>query len=113
MQANYDDFVGRASTMLVDARRQPTALRHTYFTFQSTRPVVLAKGREKMVEGQLFVPEEGVGANVRSRLINRDTGAEVPQPDPRLVKMPSYQYYLVVLAKEASRYGFSTPIIQP
>ena len=106
MQSNYDDFVGRASTMLVDARKQPTALRHTHFTFRSTRPVVLAKGREKMVEGQLFVPEDGGGAYVRSRLINRDTLTEVPQVDPRLVKMPSYQYYLVVLAKEASRYGF-------
>ena len=106
MQANYNDFVGHTSTMLVDDRKQPTTLQHTRFTFQSTRPVVLAKGREKIVEGQLFVPEDAAGAYVRSRLINRDSGAEVHQTDPRLVKMPYYQYQIVVLAKEVSRYGF-------
>lgn len=106
MQANYDDFVGHASTMLVDDNKQPTTLRDTRFTFQSTRPVVLAKGREKMVEGQLFVPEHDAGEFVRSRLINRNSGAQVHQADPSLVKIPSYQYLLVVLAKEPSRYGF-------
>ncbi len=106
MQANYDDFVGHASTALVDDHKQLAALRHTRFTYQSTRPVVLAKGREKMVEGQLYVPEDAASSHIRSRLVNRDSGAEVLQVDPRLVKMPSYQYLLVVLAKEVSRYGF-------
>lgn len=106
MQANYDDFVGRTSATLVDERRQPTILDHTHFTYQSTRPVVLAKGRKKMVEGQLFVPEHDAGKYVRSRLINRNSGAEVDQVEPLLVRMPSYQYSLVVLAKESSRYGF-------
>jgi len=106
MQANYDDFVGSTSSTLTNDRKQPVALGHTHYTYQSTRPVVLAKGREKMVDGLLYVPEDSAGTHASSRLINRDSEAEVSQSDPRLVKMPSYQYFLVVLAKEVSRYGF-------
>lgn len=106
MRANVDDFVGTTTAQLIDSRQQPTALEHTRFRLQTTRPVVLAKGRVKGVEAELFVPEDGTGTHVRSRLLNRNTGSLVHQADPQLVKMPSYQYLLVVLAKEISRYGF-------
>jgi hypothetical protein len=106
MQANYEDFVGQASTTLVDGGQRPAALRRTHFTFQSTRPVVLAKGREKMVEGQLYVPEDGASSSIRSRLTNRDSGIDIRPALLKLIKMPSYQYQLVVLAKEVSRYGY-------
>ena len=106
MQANYDDFVGRASTTIVDTDKRPLALAHTSFTYESTRPVVLAKGREKLVESQLFLPEDVGEAHVRARLLNRNSGVQVHETAPFVLRMPSYQYLLVVLAKEPSRYGF-------
>ena len=106
MKSNYDDFVGNASTTLVDSQQRPAALAHTNFTFQSTRPVALAKGRAKRVEGELFVPEESKGVQVRATLRNRNTGSLESIGQPVLQKMPSYQYFIVVLSEEISKYGF-------
>lgn len=106
MRANLGDFVGTASTTLVDDQQQPVPLEGTQFTFQPTRSVVLAKGREKTIAGELFVPEQEAATHVRSRLASRDSGAVVYVADPQLARMPSYQYFIVVLAQEASRYAF-------
>lgn len=106
MKANYEDFVGRSSADLVDMRLRPAPLDHTNFTFQSARPVALAKGRMKRVEAELFFPEQGKGKQIQSTLSNRDSGQMVNTPQPLLLKMPSYQYFVVVLAKEIDKYGF-------
>ncbi len=107
MKSNYDDFVGSSSTTLVDSNNYPATLAHTNFTFQSTRPVALAKGRAKRIEGELFIPEQSRGIKIRAELRNNQTGSLEPIPSqPLLQKMPSYQYFVVVLAKEISQYGF-------
>ena len=106
MKANYEDFVGQSSTTLVDSRQRPAPLQHTNFTFQSTRPVALAKGRMKRVEGELFIPEQSAGIQVRASLADRNTGSQLPVGQPLLRKMPSYQYFIVVVSKEISKYGF-------
>ncbi len=107
MKSNYDDFVGSSSTTLVDSNNYPVTLAHTNFTFQSTRPVALAKGRAKRIEGELFIPEQSRGIKIRAELRNNQTGSLEPIPSqPLLQKMPSYQYFVVVLAKEISQYAF-------
>ncbi|NOZ38960.1 MAG: hypothetical protein GXP24_01880 [Planctomycetes bacterium] len=107
MKSNYEDFVGDSSAMLLDSKRQPVTLDHTNFTFQSKRPVALAKGRKKRVEGELYIPEQSTGVQLRATLRNRHSGGlEKNVPQPMLQKMPSYQYFIVVLSKEISQYGF-------
>ena len=106
MQANRQDFVGQSSFALIDQQNQPVPLEHTGFSFAFTRPVVLAQGRAKQIEGLLLVPEQTRATRVRATLVNRDTGSQVHQIAPRLVALPSYQYYVVVLAREATRYAF-------
>ncbi len=106
MKANYEDFVGRTSTGLFDRRNQPSVLRYTRYTYETTRPVLLAKGREKIITGELFVPEYTTGKRIHSRLFEQESGRETPTSPLPLQKMPSYQYFLVVLAKEASRYTY-------
>ena len=107
MKSNYEDFVGVSSTTLVDIKQQARALEHTNFTFRSSRPVALAKGRTKRVEGHLYIPEQNKVARVQASLVNRNTGRREPKvPQPLLTKMPSYQYFVVVLSKEISRYAF-------
>ncbi|MCG8448741.1 MAG: hypothetical protein MI725_04050 [Pirellulales bacterium] len=106
MKANYEDFVGQTTSTLIDKNRQPARLAPTHFRFHSTRPVVLAKGLPKRVLGEVFVPEQTAGELLQITLRNRETGRSDPLPAPAVMKMPSYQYYVVVLAKEASRYGF-------
>ena len=107
MKSNYDDFVGSSSTTLVDKNLDPAALAHTDFTFRSTRPVALAKGRAKQIEGELFIPEQSSGVKVQATIRNRNTGGLEKVPSqPVLQKMPSYQYFVVVLSKEISQYAF-------
>jgi len=106
MKANYEDFVGRTTIGLFDDRNRPSVLRNTRFTYESSRPIVLAKGRAKQVAGEVFVPEYTTGKRIQARLINRDSGSRVANRDLSMLKMPSYQYFLVVLAKEYSRYSF-------
>ena len=107
MKSNDEDFVGISSTTLVDINQKARALEHTNFTFRSSRPVALAKGRTKRVEGHLFIPEQNKVARVQATLVNRNTGRREPKvPQPLLTKMPSYQYFVVVLSKEISRYAF-------
>ncbi len=106
MQANYGDFVGSSSTTLVDSSQRAVPLEHTNFTFQATRPVALAKGRLKRIEGQLFIPEQSADARVRAQLRNRNSGAMESTGNRALLRMPSYQYFILVLSRESSKYGF-------
>ncbi|MGI9428097.1 MAG: hypothetical protein ACR2NM_05525, partial [Bythopirellula sp.] len=106
MKANYDDFVGMSSTTLVDSKQRPAPLADTNFTFRSTRPVALAKGRAKRIESEMFVPQQSQGVQVQATLTNRSSGYPVEMPQPVLQKMPSYQYFIVVLSEEISKYGF-------
>ncbi len=107
MKSNYEDFVGDSSTTLANSSQQPTTLDHTNFTFQSTRPVALAKGRMKRVESELFIPEQSTVVRLRATLRNRNSGRLEPKmPQPLLQKMPPYQYFVVVLSKEISKYAF-------
>lgn len=106
MKSNYNDFVGSNTTTLVDSSQEPIALEYTNFTFQTTRPVALAKGRMKRIEGLLFVPEQSAGASVQSVLANRHSGAIETIGNIKLHKMPSYQYFILVLSEEISQYAF-------
>ncbi|NOY30549.1 MAG: hypothetical protein GXP28_10355 [Planctomycetes bacterium] len=106
MKANYEDFVGRTTVGLYDEPNQPSVLRHTRYTYEATRPVVLAKGRAKRVTGEIFVPEHTTGKRIQATLINRESGSRIGSRSLSLLKMPSYQYFIVVLAKESSQYSF-------
>lgn len=106
MKANFDDFVLQSSNTLVDDNRQPVKLPLTPFTFEVTRPVVLAKGRAKVVQGEVFIPEDSKGKRLRSTLVNTKNRANRFEAFPELLKMPPYQYFLLVLAPEPERYTF-------
>ena len=107
MKANYDDFVGQLSMDLIDKRSRPARLLPTEFNLRLTRPVALAKGRPKRILSEFFVPQQTSGVKLQTNLLNRSTGSQAINPSIlSLKKMPAYQYHLVVLAKEISRYGF-------
>ena len=106
MKSNYEDFIGESSTTLVDSKRRPVPLDHTNFTFRAMRPVALAKGRMKRIESPLFIPEQSNGIHLLATLRDRNSGRQETVPQPMLQKMPSYQYFVVVLAKEISQYAF-------
>ena len=106
MKANYTDFVGKLSIETVDASRRPVALEHTHFSLQTTRSVALAKGREKQVEADLFIPQQTTGDFLAAELIDVDSGAEAYRTQLKLIRLPAYQYAIVVLAKQPDQYAF-------
>ena len=106
MKANYEDFVGRTEAFLIDPKDRPVPIADTPFTLTSTRPVVLAKGREKMVEGELLIPVEADTPKIHSALFRRGAYRADEAKTFPMAAMPSYQYFLVVVAKEPARYGY-------
>ncbi len=107
MKANYDDFVGRSTVKLVGEKNEPLTITNTPFMLSFSRPVLLAKGRKKFVEGEMLVPGDMAKPRVHWALERRDSLSILrEQTLPPLAKMPSYQYFFVVLAKEPGRYGF-------
>ncbi len=103
MRAIYQDFVGEAETSVVNGRGEPYPVDGTPLVLESTRPVTLSKGQPKDVETTFLAPQVGRTMSVRSELVERGFGRSLRTPTP-VTRMPSYQYYFVVLAKEPNRY---------
>ena len=106
MKANYDDYVLTHSGILVDDSKQPTKIPQTQFSLESTRPVALAKGKPKRIISEVFVPEGSQATRLHTEFRNKNSGFAELEINPKLVRMPSYQYFLIVLAKEPNRYAF-------
>jgi hypothetical protein len=106
IKANLDDFDGRITLAAVDAKSRPLPLPHTPFEMTSGRPAVLAKGRTKRVESELLTPGQTSRLQVSSELFSRDTGHSERRTVEPWTLMPSYQYFLVVLAREPASYAY-------
>ena len=104
MRAIYQDFVGESATSVVNGQGQAYPVDGTPFVLESTRPVTLAKGQPKEIETTFLAPQAGRAMQVRSDSTERGFGRSLRTQVP-VTRMPSYQYYFVVLAKEPSRYA--------
>ena len=104
MRAIYREFVGQQRLSVVNRHGNPYPVDGTPLALESTRPVALAKGRPKEIETTFLVPQTGEAIEVRSDLVERGFGRTLPSREP-VTRMPPYQYYFVVLAKEPNRYA--------
>ncbi|MEX0613626.1 MAG: hypothetical protein WD229_16025, partial [Pirellulales bacterium] len=91
---------------VVNTQNNPYSVSQTPFVLAGRRPVLLTKGRPKATESTFFVPQTDQAMRLFTRLEERGLGLRTAPLASRLIAMPSYQYYFVVLAKEASRYGY-------
>ena len=103
MRAIYQDFVGESATSVVNGQGEAYSVDGTPFVLESTRPVTLAKCQPKEVATTFLAPQSGRAMQVRSELVERGFGRSSRTQVP-VARMPSYQYYFVVLAKEPNRY---------
>jgi len=106
MKANLDNFEGRITLAAVDDKNRPLALPHTPFEMISSRPAVLAKGQVKRVESELLIPNHATKIRVSSELVGSSAGTVASQSAEPWSAMPSHQYFMLVLAREPSRYAF-------
>jgi hypothetical protein len=105
LTANFRDFVGDSHTVIT-SNRQPFPVNLTPFVLRGSRPVLLTKGRPKASENIIFVPQTDQTISLRVQLEERGLGVPLPYLDTQITTMPSYQYHLIILAKESSRYSF-------
>jgi hypothetical protein len=109
MTANNFDFVGSlqadvAAKSSSDGNLAPLALDRQPFVLLSTRNAVLPKGQTKYLDQTLFIPHSEHSPWVRDRLLTRGETPVVEPPSEQLTRMPAYQYYFLILARESSRY---------
>ena len=107
-KANHFDFVGELEIGVRDRDGRPLGMPGMPYTWTGVRQVALPKGQLKTLEGVLLVPPPGEEARVDCWLNakggRRITGVEA-EPS-RLLRMPAYQFHLVVLARLPERYAY-------
>jgi hypothetical protein len=104
MRAVYQDFVGELATSVVNSRGEAYPVDGTPTVLESTRRVTLAKGQPKEIATTFLAPQTAQAMQLQSELTERGFGRSLRR-QASVVRMPSYQYYFVVLAKEPSRYA--------
>ncbi len=112
--ANNFDFGGELTSEPRDSSQQLLDWDNSAFRVSTARPAALAKGQRKTLESIFFAPpreatttDEGRRSTlIFNQLRDRRSGAvELPQGDI-IQHLPSYQYYLFVLAKNSARYRY-------
>ena len=108
-KTNNFDFVGELEIGVVDQDGRPMGLPGMGYTWTGWRSIALPKGQVKLLEGTLYVPPPGSGANVDCAINAQKGGHRVPGvagPLHHLSRMPPYQYHLAVLARWPERYAY-------
>ncbi|MGD9633509.1 MAG: hypothetical protein AB7U97_09550, partial [Pirellulales bacterium] len=104
MRAVYEDFVGQEETSVVDGQGEAYPVAGTPTVLESTRPVTLAKGQPKEIQSTFLAPQSRRRLMVRGELVERGFGRNL-RSQTLVTRMPSYQYFFVVLAREPARYS--------
>lgn len=106
-KANNFDFSGELASAALDVRGAPLQLDRSPFRLDTTRSVALAKGQPKSMESLFFAPcSTHMTTFVANRLRNDHGGDESPVLQDPLPHMPAFQYFMVVLTRDSSRYTF-------
>ncbi len=111
-RANLYDFDGLLETTPQDSQQRPIDLERSPFWITTTRGITLPKGQRKIVETLFFAPRPAPNAPVKgstwiaSKLGSRSGGQELERVPEMVAHMPSFQYFLVVLARQGARYTY-------
>jgi hypothetical protein len=105
-KANHFDFSGDLDSSALDARSNPLELENSPFRLLTSRSVALPKGQKKSLETIFFAPRGRTKTFILNQLRDRQHGGEAWRDVEILSHMPDYQFYLFVLARDPSRYGY-------
>ena len=106
--ANNFDFGGELSSEAHNSSQQPIDLEGSSFRLTTARPAALPKEQRKTLETIFFAPAAAGRTTswMFNQLRNRQRGTEEYRGSELFQHMPSYQYFLFVLAKDATRYRY-------
>ncbi len=108
-KANNFDFSGEMVSTPQDQQQNPIGLEGSSFRLVTSRPVALPKGQQKSLETLFFAPRSAVPRTstwIANRLHDRRHGEQSQATMEPILHMPSFQYFLVVLARDRSRWGY-------
>ncbi len=103
-KANKLAFVGELQMASSDRDRRPLPVPATPFYFNTFRQAALPKGQWKTFESVVFPPPCESSTTVSGRLNRHRGGRAAMSFWDGALKMPSYQYHFIVLARWPSRY---------
>ena len=98
-KTNHFDFPGELQLEVTDGKGRPMPMPSTRFTMGTVRDAPLHKGKQKHFESLVFTPSYGQPLRMAGRLSSRKGGRTYRFPSV-LMRMPSYQYHLVVLSRQ-------------
>jgi hypothetical protein len=107
-KANHFNFGGELQLCAADHEGNALPLQATLFDLAVCRDVALAKKQVKSIESLLFVPIGGRSVSIAYQLNSGHGGRRVVEfpAMPIAGLMPSWQYHLVVLARNPHAYGY-------
>lgn len=106
-KANNFDFSGELTSAALAVSGAPLVLDRNPFRLDTARGISLAKGQPKTMESVFFPPRSShMTTFIANRLRNSGGGEESPLFQDPLLHLPSYQYFMVVLTRDNSRYTF-------
>ncbi|HVX10562.1 MAG TPA: hypothetical protein VHC22_05240 [Pirellulales bacterium] len=105
-RANNFDFRGELLSETVDQVSRPVRLDEVPFQLRTTRPIILPKGQQRLLEFSVFTPVETRTRNISMRLLTGVGGRAVFGQSEPVRPMPPHQYYFVVLALNPDAYSF-------
>lgn len=105
-RANNFDFRGELLSEALDQSARPIPLDEVPFQLRTTRPVILPKGQQRLLEFSILTPVETRSKSLATRLLTGIGGRPVYSETQIVKPMPPHQYYLVVLAINPDTYSF-------
>lgn len=108
-KANNFDFVGDLEIGVLNQDGGPMLLPGMPFSWTGWRTIALPKGQAKVCDAAVFIPSPGANARLDCAIHAKNRGHRVfgvPAPYHNLMRMPAYQYHLVVLAQWSQRYSY-------
>lgn len=105
-RANNFDFRGELLSETLDQTARPVPLDEVAYQLRTTRPVILPKGQQRVLEFSIFTPVETRSKTVATRLLTGVGGRPVYAETQIVRPMPPHQYYFVVLALNPDSYNF-------
>jgi hypothetical protein len=105
-RANNFDFRGELLSESLDQSARPVPLDEVPYQLRTTRPIILPKGQQRLLEFSIFTPVETRTKSIATRLLTGMGGRPVITESQVLRAMPPHQYYFVVLALNPNTYSF-------
>lgn len=109
-RANNGDFRGELESSMLANDSRTVSLDGQPFELIATRPAIMAKGQNRIMEFPIYVPRTSNASQLATSLLTGEGGRELLAERDPVVRMPAHQFYLVVLASSPDKYSYMSEL---